>query len=83
MGVAAEIRKKLPICGDCVNCKLVVWNNDAKTGDLNGASLIKLDDGERYNFTVRCNWLKSTMRQPLELIKCEGKRGYDQSNEQD
>lgn len=77
MNVGSEIRAQLPICGDCVNCKLVVWSKDAKAAEISGSSNVKLSDGERYNFTVRCNWLKSTVREAMYLVRCEGKRGYN------
>lgn len=80
MNVGSEIRAQLPICGDCVNCKLVVWSKDAKTAEISGSSNVKLSDEQRYNFTVRCNWLKSTVREPMQLVKCEGKRAYNESD---
>lgn len=78
MNVGAEIRAELPICGDCVNCKLIVWSKGNKTAEISGNSNIKLSDNERYNFQVRCNWLKTTIREPLLLVKCEGKRSYNE-----
>ena len=77
MNIGQEIREQLPICGDCVNCKLVVWSKDAKSAEISGSSNVKLSDEQRYNFTVRCNWLKSITREPLNLVRCEGKRGQN------
>ena len=30
MGIASEIREKLPLCGRCINCKLLIWNDKAE-----------------------------------------------------
>lgn len=78
MNVGTEIRAQLPICGDCVNCKLVVWSKEAKSAEISGSNNIKLSDESRCYFTVRCNWLKTTVREALHLVKCEGKRAYNE-----
>ena len=81
MNVGSEIRAELPICGNCVNCKLIVWSNEAAKSEINGNNTVKLSDSERYNFQVRCNWLKATIREPLHLLKCEGKRAYNEGDD--
>lgn len=73
MGIASEIRAKLPICGHCINCKLLVWNekSELKTNQ----TLIKFKTLESaYYYTVRCTWLKSTVFEPQFLSNCEGKQ---------
>ncbi|RSP42141.1 hypothetical protein EA736_15770 [Acinetobacter baumannii] len=30
MGIASEIRSSLPLCGRCINCKLLIWNDKAE-----------------------------------------------------
>ena len=72
MGIGAEIREKLPLCGRCVNCKLLIWNekSELKTSQ----TLIKFKSLESsYFYTVRCSWLKSPVSEPQFLEVCEGR----------
>ena len=73
MGVASDIREKLPLCGRCVNCKLLIWNekSELKTSQ----KLIKFKSLESsYFYTVRCSWLKSPVSEPQFLEVCEGRQ---------
>ena len=70
MGVSSDIREKLPLCGRCVNCKLLIWNekSELKTSQ----TLIKFKSLESsYFYTVRCSWLKSPVSEPQFLEVCE------------
>ena len=67
MNLGSEIRASLPECGDCINCKLIIWSE-------------KLSDDHRCYFTVRCNWLKMAIQEPLHLKKCEGKKSHSSGN---
>ena len=74
MNLGSEIRAYLSECGDCINCKLIVWNDEADKKELRSQSSLNLSDDNRYYFTVRCNWIKTVIQEPLYLQKCEGKR---------
>lgn len=76
MNLGSEIRANLPECGDCINCKLIIWGNEANKKELRSQSDLKLLDDSRYYFTVRCNWLKTVIQEPLHLQKCEGKKPH-------
>lgn len=73
MNVGQEIRAQLPECGDCINCKLIVWGKNADKKELRGQDSVNVGTEKKY-FTVRCNWLKSVIQQPTHLEKCEGKK---------
>ncbi len=75
-----EIRGNLPECGDCINCKLIIWSNEADKKELRSQSALKLLDDSRCYFTVRCNWLKTVIPEPLHLQKCEGKKAQGSSD---
>lgn len=75
-----EIRSQLPECGDCVNCKLIVWGNEADKKELRSQSSTRLSDDTRCYFTVRCNWLKTVIQEPMHLKKCEGKKSHGSSD---
>lgn len=75
MSVGQEIRAQLPECGDCVNCKLIVWSSKADKKELRGNDSVGSGEDRKY-FTVRCNWLKSVIQQPTHIERCEGKKGY-------
>lgn len=66
---------KMPKCGNCSNCKLVVWSGDV---ELKGAAtryVIKpMGAGKTPLLMVRCNWLKSPVEQPDKLQICDGWR---------
>ena len=72
-------RKKIVVCADCKNCKLMVWQNDDneddKLDDLakNRGYIIK-DKPLKAYYMVRCQWTKDTVFQPHKLVKCEGKQ---------
>ena len=52
MGIASEIREKLPLCGRCINCKLLIWNDKAEL--KNSQTLIKFKNlDSSYYYTVR------------------------------
>ena len=73
MGIASEIREKLPLCGRCINCKLLIWNDKAEL--KTNQTLIKFKNLESsYYYTVRCSWLKSPVSEPQFLDTCEGKQ---------
>lgn len=80
MNLGSEIRASLPECGDCINCKLIVWGEEADKKELRSQSSLNLTDDRRYYFTVRCNWLKTVIQEPLHLQKCEGKKQQGSSD---
>ena len=73
MGIAADIREKLTVCGRCINCKLLIWNDKAELKTT--PTLIKFKNLEStQKYTVRCSWLKSPVSEPQFLDTCEGKQ---------
>ena len=73
MGIASEIRSSLPLCGRCINCKLLIWNDKAELKPTQ--NLIKFRSSEAsFYYTVRCSWLKSPVSEPQFLDTCEGKQ---------
>ena len=73
MGIASEIRSSLPLCGRCINCKLLIWNDKAELKSTQ--NLIKFRSSEAsFYYTVRCSWLKSPVSEPQFLDTCEGKQ---------
>lgn len=74
MGIAAEIRKQLPLCGNCINCKLLVW--DERSELKVSQTLIKVKElvSTPSYYTVRCSWLKTSVIEPQLLVVCEGKQ---------
>jgi hypothetical protein len=77
MSATAEIRSKLPLCGRCKNCKVIVWGKEAKNSELKtSATIIKNSDAGNY-FTIRCNWLKTAVIEPFFLENCEGRQGFE------
>jgi len=73
MGIASEIRSKLPLCGRCINCKLLIWSDKAELKPTH--NLIKFRSLEAsFYYTVRCSWLKSPVSEPQFLDICEGKQ---------
>lgn len=74
MGIGAEIREKLPLCGRCANCKVLIWNERAEL--KSSQTLIKFKSiDSSYYYTVRCSWLKSPVSEPQCLEICEGRQG--------
>ena len=73
MGVASEIRSSLPLCGRCINCKLLIWNDKAELKPTQNLIKFKGSDASFY-YTVRCSWLKSPVSEPQFLDTCEGKQ---------
>ena len=73
MGIASEIREKLPLCGRCINCKLLIWHD---TAELNTSQTLlqfkKL--ASSYYYTVRCSWLEGPGSEPQFGETCEGKQ---------
>ena len=75
MGFGAEIREKLPLCGRCVNCKLLIWNDKAELKTTQ--TLIKFKNLESsFYYTVRCSWLKIPVSEPEFLETCEGRQEH-------
>lgn len=73
MGIGAEIREKLPLCGRCINCKLLTWNENAEL--KTSQTLIKFKNLESsHYYTVRCSWLKNSVSEPQFLDVCEGRQ---------
>jgi hypothetical protein len=73
MTIAAEIRAKLPICGRCINCKLVIWDSNAEL--KTAQNLIRFKELEQnFFYMVRCSWLKTPVFEPQYLMSCEGKQ---------
>lgn len=73
MGVASDIRQKLPICGRCINCKILIWNEKAELKSSQTLIKFKGEESAHY-YTVRCSWLKSPVSEPQFLENCEGKQ---------
>lgn len=88
MGVKQFVRAKLPVCGDCVNCKVVVWK-DAKGLEadkfftrLGRNDGLETEEPTGY-FLVRCAWLKNAVMHPLLLEGCEGKKSYKDEQQEE
>lgn len=73
MGIASEIRSSLPLCGRCINCKLLIWNDKAELKPTQNLIKFRGSDASFY-YTVRCSWLKSPVSEPQFLDTCEGKQ---------
>lgn len=73
MGIASEIRSSLPLCGRCINCKLLIWNDKAELKSTQNLIKFRSSDASFY-YTVRCSWLKSPVSEPQFLDTCEGKQ---------
>ncbi len=73
MGIASEIRSSLPLCGHCINCKLLIWNDKAELKSTQNLIKFRSSDASFY-YTVRCSWLKSPVSEPQFLDTCEGKQ---------
>lgn len=73
MGIASEIRSKLPLCGRCINCKLLIWSDKAELKPTQNLIKFRSSDASFY-YTVRCSWLKSPVSEPQFLDTCEGKQ---------
>ena len=73
MGIASEIRSSLPLCGRCINCKLLIWNDKAELKPTQNLIKFRGSDASFY-YTVRCSWLKSPVSEPQFLEICEGKQ---------
>lgn len=73
MAIAAEIRSKLPVCGQCINCKLIIW--DAKAELKIAPNIIRFKElNQNVFYMVRCSWLKTPIFEPQFLTKCEGRQ---------
>ena len=75
MGIASEIRSSLPLCGRCINCKLLIWNDKAELKPTQNLIKFKGSDASFY-YTVRCSWLKSPVSEPQFLDVCEGRQEH-------
>lgn len=74
MGIGAKIREELPLCGRCVNCKLLIWSEKAELKISQNLIKFKIIESSYY-YTVRCSWLKSPVSEPQFLDICEGRQG--------
>lgn len=77
------IREDL-FCGDCINCKLMVWNKNRELSGQNKSYLAtkeKLDEGNDKMYLVRCTWLKDNVLSPKHLTSCEGKIKQGENNQ--
>ena len=75
MGVASEIRSSLPLCGRCINCKLLIWNDKSELKPTQNLIKFRSSDASFY-YTVRCSWLKSPVSEPQFLDVCEGRQEH-------
>ena len=75
MGIASEIRSSLPLCGRCINCKLLIWNDKAELKPTQNLIKFRGSDASFY-YTVRCSWLKSPVSEPQFLDVCEGRQEH-------
>ena len=62
MGIGSDIRAKLPLCGTCVNCKLIVWDDNVGDDDKKKLNKFKSFSGTQF-YTVRCSFSKLPIRQ--------------------
>lgn len=66
---------KMPRCGCCSNCKLVIWSGEVELKGAASRYVIKpMGPGKTPQLMVRCNWLKSPVEQPDKLQICDGWR---------
>ena len=75
INIGEEIREKLSMCGKCVNCKLIVWDDSLEEANIKRVNEFKSTKGTKY-FTVRCSWMKSQVLNPQQLTLCEGQQPY-------
>lgn len=69
------VRSKLPLCGDCVNCKLQVWDEPKKVEKFRSMNSIRDSENDKnIYFVLNCTWLKQSMFEPQNLALCEGRR---------
>lgn len=73
MGIGSEIRSSLPLCGRCINCKLIVWDDNVSDDDKKKLNKFKGSTGNSF-YMVRCSWLKNSIASPASLTTCEGKQ---------
>ena len=63
----------MALCGRCINCKLLIWNDKAELKPTQNLIKFRSSDASFY-YTVRCSWLKSPVSEPQFLDTCEGKQ---------
>lgn len=68
-----KIIARLPICHDCINCKIIWWSG--KSEQKHSLQVTKTEiDGEKLFYSLRCSWLKTTMNDPENIGGCDGKQ---------
>ncbi len=73
MAMTAEEARKHFLCGKCVKCKLIIWNEGADklaTSSKNG-QFFKIDREKKDVIHVRCGWLKSSVPEPMKMQSCD------------
>ncbi|MCP1680690.1 hypothetical protein [Kerstersia gyiorum] len=71
----AAALEKLPRCGSCINCKIIVWSGDAELKSGMGRLTIKpLGPGKTPQLAVNCGWIKHQIEAPDKVQVCDGWR---------
>ena len=69
---------KMPRCGSCFNCKIIVWSGDAEIESGIGRTKIKPLGGVKTpQLVVNCGWLKHQVVAPDKLQICDGWRAME------
>lgn len=67
----------LPICAQCVNCKMMVWDDATELRATKQAFKMSSEEegfSKKTHVLVRCGWLKQAVEQPMKIIVCDGFR---------
>lgn len=66
---------KMPRCGSCVNCKIIVWAESVELKTQARNYTIKpLGAGKTPQLAVNCGWLKHQIEAPDKIVICDGWR---------
>ena len=66
---------KMPRCGDCVNCKIIVWSCEVELKTAAKNYTIKpFGPGKTPQLAVNCGWLKHQIEAPDRIVICDGWR---------
>lgn len=68
-----KIIARLPICHDCVNCKIVWWRGQSEQKHSLAVTKTEIDS-EKIFYSLRCGWLKTIMHDPENIGGCGGKQ---------
>lgn len=71
----SSVLAKMPRCGSCVNCKIILWSGDAELKTAAKNYTIKpLGPGKTPQMAVNCGWLKHQIEAPDKIMLCDGWR---------